>query len=221
MTDNERSGGGGNSGSNVAVADAGNSPRPTNAVPASESVKAAVAPTTPAATPVAEHVEVHQPVPSHRRAVGIAIAVLVLGAALYFGVPIVQRALNTVSTDDAYVNGHVTFVAARVPGQVMDVLVDDNYRVRGPGPGRPKGDVLVRLDPTPYQVIVDQKRAAYDLANSNLTVTRDSVRAMIATTRAARFKMDHAVEDVNNQIALLKANVAARRNRPSQADAGR
>ena len=32
---------------------------------------------------------------------------------------------------------------------------------------------------------------------------------MIATTRAARFKMDHAVEDVDNQIALLKANVAA------------
>ena len=148
--------------------------------------------------------DVHQPAPSHRRAIGIAIAVVVLAAALYFGVPIVKRALNTVSTDDAYVNGHVTFVAARVPGQVArdGVLVDDNRRVK-------KGDVLVRLDPKPYQVIVDEKRAAYDLAKSNLTITHDNVRAMIATTRAARFKMDHAVEDVDNQIALLKANVAA------------
>ena len=52
--------------------------------------------------------------------------------------------LTTVSTDDAYVNGHVTFVAARVPGQVSRVLVDDNNRVH-------KGDVLVELDPEPYR----------------------------------------------------------------------
>jgi membrane fusion protein (multidrug efflux system) len=52
--------------------------------------------------------------------------------------------LNTVSTDDAYVNGHVTFVAPRVRGQVARVLVDDNYRVR-------KGDLLVELDKEPFR----------------------------------------------------------------------
>src|SRR5208283_2883279 len=45
-----------------------------------------------------------------------AIGALILAGALWFGVPWVQTALNTVSTDDAYVNGHVTFVAARVRG---------------------------------------------------------------------------------------------------------
>src|SRR5512143_3106721 len=45
------------------------------------------------------------------------------------GVPWVITALNTVSTDDAFVNGHVTFVAPRVPGQATRVLVDDNNRV--------------------------------------------------------------------------------------------
>ena len=39
-----------------------------------------------------------------------AAGVLVLAAALWFGIPWVQTTLNTVSTDDAYVNGHVTFV---------------------------------------------------------------------------------------------------------------
>ena len=58
-------------------------------------------------------------------AVGVGLAV---GA--YFLVPWVITALNTVSTDDAYVNGHVTYVAPRVPGQVVKVLVDDNYRVK-------------------------------------------------------------------------------------------
>src|SRR5579862_8183481 len=55
----------------------------------------------------------------------IVLAAGVVLAAI-FGVPWIQESLNTVSTDDAFVNGHVTFVAPRVPGQVAKVLVDDN-----------------------------------------------------------------------------------------------
>src|SRR6266513_3160104 len=55
--------------------------------------------------------------------------ILVAGAAT-IGIPWLHRALTTVSTDDAYVNGHVTMVAPRVVGQVARVLVDDNYRVK-------------------------------------------------------------------------------------------
>src|SRR3984957_2765158 len=80
-----------------------------------------------------------------RRMLLAAAGALILAAALWFGVPWVQTTLNTVSTDDAYVNGHVTFVAARVKGQVSRVLVDDNYRVR-------KGDLLVQLDKEPFQI---------------------------------------------------------------------
>jgi len=43
----------------------------------------------------------------------LAAAVAGLAAAGYFLVPWAKTALNTVSTDDAYVNGHVTFVASR------------------------------------------------------------------------------------------------------------
>src|SRR3954471_4128203 len=46
--------------------------------------------------------------------VGAFLAILALVAA---GRRLVD-ALNTISTDDAYVNGHVTFVAPRVAGQV-------------------------------------------------------------------------------------------------------
>jgi membrane fusion protein (multidrug efflux system) len=139
--------------------------------------------------------------PSARRVIVSAIVVVVLAAAVFYGVPYVMRAINTVSTDDAYVNGHVTFVAARVPGQVLEVLVDDNYRVK-------QGQVIVRLDPKPYEVIVEQKKAAYDVAKAELVVAEDDVRAMIGKARSARFKLEHAIEDVNNQEALLDANVA-------------
>jgi len=89
---------------------------------------------------------------------GIVVA---LGVAGYFLVPWVNTALNTVSTDDAYVNGHVTFVAPRVSGQVVKVLVDDNDRVK-------KGDLLVQLDKKPFQVQMALKRSAIRLAEANL-----------------------------------------------------
>src|SRR4051794_28070363 len=57
----------------------------------------------------------------------LAVVVVVL---LAISVPWIHRALNTVSTDDAYVNGHVTLVAPRVAGQVAGVFVEDNNRVR-------------------------------------------------------------------------------------------
>src|SRR3984957_5331964 len=47
---------------------------------------------------------------------GLGVAVVVV--LLVFGIPWVKEMLNTVSTDDAYVNGHVTFVATRVAGKI-------------------------------------------------------------------------------------------------------
>ena len=62
------------------------------------------------------------------------IAIVIVGLILLLkGVPWIWRALHTVSTDDAYVNSYVTFVAPRVPGQVARVLVEDNNRVKKRG----------------------------------------------------------------------------------------
>ncbi|HEX4131680.1 MAG TPA: HlyD family secretion protein [Pirellulales bacterium] len=136
-----------------------------------------------------------------RRAVLLLLFMLGLAAAGYFLYPRIVTAMNTVSTDDAYVNSHVTFVAPRVAGQVSQVLVDDNYRVK-------RGDVLVVLDKEPYQVQVNISQAAVDVANAALTEAQAQVRGLIAQARASRFKLAHAIEDVNNQIANLRAAVA-------------
>src|ERR1700733_5485275 len=130
-----------------------------------------------------------------------ALGVLLLAGALWFGVPWVQTTLNTVSTDDAYVNGHVTFVAARVRGQVSRVLVDDNYRVR-------KGDLLVKLDKEPFQIAVAVKKGAVDTATADLQVAKSKVRGIEAEAMSRRRALEHAIEDVDNQVALLRARVA-------------
>jgi len=114
-----------------------------------------------------------------RRLLIAALGVLVLAVALWFGIPWVQLTLNTVSTDDAYVNGHVTFVGARVRGQVARVLVDDNYRVR-------KGDLLVVLDKEPFQIAVAVKKAAVDTATADLDAAKAKVRGIEAEARGRR-----------------------------------
>jgi membrane fusion protein (multidrug efflux system) len=128
-------------------------------------------------------------------------AVVGLTAAAFFLVPMIDTMLNTVSTDDAYVNGHVTFVAPRVAGQVKKVWVDDNYRVT-------KGAVLVELDKVPYQVQVEIKQAAVVVAERDLAAAQAQVQAQVALARTSRFKLKHAIEEVNYQIANLRANVA-------------
>ncbi len=132
-----------------------------------------------------------------------ALAGIVIGvaAAGYVLVPLVVTALNTVSTDDAYVNGHVTFIAPRVAGHVTTVLVDDNQRVK-------KGDLLVQLDKEPYQVQVDIKKSALVAAKRDWRPRWPRRAAWPAQARSSRFKLDHAMEDVRNQIELLKSNVA-------------
>jgi membrane fusion protein, multidrug efflux system len=143
-----------------------------------------------------------KPKPTGRRKMLLGAAgVVILAAALWFGIPWVQTALNTVSTDDAYVNGHVTFVAARVKGQVSRVLVDDNYRVR-------KGDLLVQLDKEPFQIAVAIKKSAVDTATAELAVAKANVRGIEAEAMSRRRALEHAMENVDDQVALLHARIA-------------
>ena len=123
------------------------------------------------------------PAPAHRWRKWLLLAggAVGLAVAAWFLVPWVDAALNTVSTDDAYVNGHVTYVAPRIAGQVSRVLMDDNERVK-------KGDLLVELDKEPYQVQVDIKKAALVAAEAEVrAATAECAAASSRSGRTARF----------------------------------
>jgi len=141
---------------------------------------------------------------TRRRMLLMAVLGAVVIAAAVYGIPWIRFTLNTVSTDDAFVNGHVTFVAPRVHGQVARVLVDDNQRVR-------KGDRLVELDKEPFQAAVAVKKAAVNTAQANLTATQAAVRGVEAEARSRRWQLQQAIENVDNQVSLLHARVAALR----------
>ena len=130
--------------------------------------------------------------------VGVGVVVLLI---FVEGIPWLVTALTTVSTDDAYVNGHVTFVAPRVPGQVTRVLVDDNNRVH-------TGDLLVQLDKEPYEVKLAIAQSAVVTAQANLVAAQADVRGLMGLARTQRFNLAHAIEDLDNQVAELQARVA-------------
>jgi membrane fusion protein (multidrug efflux system) len=91
------------------------------------------------------------------------VALVVAGAGYYLA------QAPYVSTNDAFVRAAKEQVNARVPGQVVEIAVQDNQRVR-------KGQLLFRIDPAPYQVAVDQ-------ASSRLSNARLQVDALKATYR--------------------------------------
>ena len=155
---------------------------------------------TPAAATALRTAPKHGPRSRKKLLIG-GIALLVVVLFVIFGIPWLELTFSTESTDDAYVNGHVTFVASQVRGQVAKVLVDDNARVR-------KGDLLAELDKQPYEIAVSQAQAAVDTADADLHAATAAVRGMEAEARGRRWNLQHAIEDVDNRIALLHERVA-------------
>jgi membrane fusion protein, multidrug efflux system len=126
---------------------------------------------------------------------------LVLGAATYFFYPRIVLALTTASTDDAYVNAHVTFLAPRISESVVEVRFDNNDFVK-------KGELVVVLDDAVEKVRVGQATAALDLARNEATAQLAATRAIVAQAKANRFKLFSAQTDVRNQEASLRAAIA-------------
>ena len=112
----------------------------------------------------------------HKTSVRISLVVLLLllvGAGLGYWYHIHLF----VSTEDAYVSGHVGVVSPRVPGRVTAVLVDNNQQVT-------PGQVLLTLDPADYQVAVDQ--AAANLARLRQDLAQRYVKVSTAQAKVAQ-----------------------------------
>ncbi len=66
----------------------------------------------------------------------------------------------------------------------------------------------MQLDSEPSRVKEAISQAAVDAAESNLAGTQANVRGLVAKARSQRFKLQHAIEDVDNQVATLRQPVA-------------
>jgi membrane fusion protein, multidrug efflux system len=100
---------------------------------------------------------------------GAKWGLLVIALVLVAGGIYVWRYYSTrVSTDDAQIDGDVYPISSRVNGHVVAVEVENNEFVK-------KGTVLVRIDPTDYQVELDRAQADYATAVAHAHASRAGV----------------------------------------------
>jgi membrane fusion protein, multidrug efflux system len=144
------------------------------------------------------------PANSNRRFVVIGvILLLVIGAVFFY-----WRSTFTEDTDDAQVDGNLYQVSSRITGHVVKVYVDDNQTVK-------VGDPLADVDPTDYQVALDQAQA--DLANAqaqyvqattNVPITSTTVVTNVSTSASDVRGSSDQVSQAQKQVEAAEARVA-------------
>jgi membrane fusion protein (multidrug efflux system) len=111
------------------------------------------------------------------------------------------------STDDAQIDGHVNTISARINGNVIEVLTDDERYVKA-------GDVLVRIDPRDYQVAVAKAEA--DLADAeaalqgsrvDIPITSTNTASQLKTAYSTRVDANAAVTGAERQLDAAQARL--------------
>jgi len=127
-------------------------------------------------------------------------AVLVLQ--LVFGVRYIVRSAHHESTDDAYLEGHLHPISARITGTVQQVLIDDNQHVV-------EGQTLVILDPNDYKVRLDQAKAALDAAARQADAAEAAIHSTSQSATAQTTQAEGAIGEAKASIQASKAAVTA------------
>jgi len=113
-----------------------------------------------------------------RKVLGVLVSLIALVGVLVTGVVASRRIDQRPRTDDAYLQGDLVHLAPDVSGRIVELNVRDNQAVR-------KGDVLLRIDPEPYRMRVDQARAAVQGLEAKLGLTADQVASQTSKADAA------------------------------------
>ncbi len=145
---------------------------------------------------------------SRRR--GILVAAVV--AVVLIGLGIWWHSTYSEDTDDAQVNGHLIQVSSRIAGQVAKVYVDENQMVKA-------GDPIVDLDPSDYQVAVENAEAALASAKANAAAARVNVPIITINTGSNLRSADADVTGARATVAQAEQQLDAAKARVAQAEA--
>ena len=132
-----------------------------------------------------------------RRKLLTTVAAVLFIVIVIVGIAVWWYESHFVSTDDAFIATRVVAIAPRVAGQVIEVPVTDNQSVTA-------GEVLAKLDPTPYRVALEQARAAEQLAKTGLAQARANIVVAQAALQQARATYASALAQAANAHADLK-----------------
>jgi membrane fusion protein (multidrug efflux system) len=151
--------------------------------------------------------------PLYKKPAFIITAIIVTIVLIIGGIILWLILRQFVSTDDAYIDGHVMQVSPQISALTLALHIDDNQLVH-------KGDLLIELDPTDYQVALEQAQAQVFSAQGRLAQAQAQIGTAQAAVIQAVAQVDAAQVQFENAARDLKRyqNVDARARSQQQLD---
>jgi membrane fusion protein (multidrug efflux system) len=137
------------------------------------------------------------------RPAAVAAALLAAAVLVGGGYWLVERR-GWVTTDDAFVEGAMSYLAAEVPGRVLLVAVDQHQAVHA-------GDLLLRLDPADYEARAAKARADVAAARNGMRAAEASAGSAQAERKAAEAELWRAEQELGRITTLFENDAASRR----------
>jgi membrane fusion protein (multidrug efflux system) len=125
------------------------------------------------------------------------LALLVVGAYAYLANE------PFVSTDDAFVRAAKVSINARVSGQVTEIAVIDNQRVR-------KGDLLFRIDADPYRILVQQAEADLERTRLEIDSLKTKYRQQLAELESAKHSATFDEHEYDRKQSLIASGFTSK-----------
>ena len=155
----------------------------------------------------------------------VTIITIALIISAHYSIRAVVKHILYVTTDDAFIEGHIISISPKVSGFITQVLITDNQEVK-------KGDLLVSIDSRDYQARVNTYEAALlvaqkeaEKAKSGISVAKaQSDRAETDLKRYENLTDSSSIskQDLDNARAAsisAKANLEVAVNNSSAAEA--
>jgi membrane fusion protein, multidrug efflux system len=105
-------------------------------------------------------------------------------------------------TDDAYVMAARTAISANVPGRVVELAVHDNQAVH-------RGDLLYRLDDTPYRIYVEEAEAQLAAAMLQIESLKATYLQRQSDLASAKETLAFQQSELERQKRLIASGIAS------------
>lgn len=135
-----------------------------------------------------------------------------LAFAIVYGVKYYRAMKHYVSTDDAFIDGHIVRISPKITGTVQKVYVRENHRAK-------KGELLLELDASDYNIQLDEAKAALQSAVSRRKEAQLSASLVKTLNNAEIQQASSGVFMENAGVAETQAQMALAEQKLKQAEA--
>jgi membrane fusion protein, multidrug efflux system len=134
-----------------------------------------------------------------RACVMLVVPLLLMSGGYYY----YRQNDHFVSTDNAYVQQDKVSVSAEVGGRIIQVAVKENDHVNA-------GDLLFRIDPTPFKIALEQAGATIAGAEAKVSTLETTYQTSDVDIESAREDVAFAQKEFDRQAALMQRGFTTR-----------